>query len=232
VPHRHGKYLIVLRTQRVQADEQHVHWEGVAPRRTPDHPSVAGFAAPKAAYIAREIGGGQPQPTMLEVGAGSGHLSVALQRYFNLTCLDFSANMLAMHPLPEERKLLGDAQDLQFPDKSFDVVCCANLLHHLEDPKKAVAEFRRVARKHVVLLEPNARNPLMWAFAFLKKEENGALKFDGRYLRSLGGGMCLHAFATQGIILPNAMPPAMAKLARPFDIRFPLGFYNICIFDV
>lgn len=220
------------RPQRVLAEAQHQHWEGVGPRRTPDHPAVRAFADGKIDVIVDQLKLGPETSSMLEVGAGSGHLSVALAQRFDLTCLDFSANMLAMNPIPPDRKHLGDAEALPFADKTYDIVCCANLLHHLEDPKKAVQEFRRVARRHVVLIEPNARNPLMWAFCFLKKAEHGALKFDGNYLRSLGGGMKLRGFASQGLIVPNAMPGGMARALRSVDRPFFLGFYNICIFDV
>jgi len=43
----------------------------------------------------------------------------------------------------------GNIEALPFPDKSFDVVTCCHTLEHILDPKKAIAELKRVA-KHVL----------------------------------------------------------------------------------
>lgn len=49
----------------------------------------------------------------------------------------------------------GDAQDLHFPDRSFDVVCEFAALHHIPQPSLAVAEMLRVARKAVFISDSN-----------------------------------------------------------------------------
>lgn len=41
---------------------------------------------------------------------------------------------------------LGDAQALEFPDESFDTVVCTLSLCTIPDPRRAVAEARRVLR--------------------------------------------------------------------------------------
>lgn len=86
---------------------------------------------------------------MLEVGAGNGYFSEYLRRDFDLTSLDFSSQMLSMNPLPEDQKVVGDAEDLPYPDDAFDVVFYGNLLHHLEDPGIAVRDeaSRRLTRR-------------------------------------------------------------------------------------
>ncbi len=45
----------------------------------------------------------------------------------------------------------GSAENLPFPDKSFDVVTCSHTLEHIVDPARAVSELKRVA-KHVLLV--------------------------------------------------------------------------------
>ncbi len=219
----------------VDYDKQKAFWEAVKKRRAPDHPVVLAFAEPKLSFILGHLDvTGSSRPRMLEVGCGNGYFSHTFAKAFDLTCLDFSRNMLEMHPLPWDRKVVGDAEDLCFGDNSFDVVFCGNLLHHLEDPLVAVREMKRVARRNVVLIEPNTVNPLMFLFNLLKPEERGALKFTARYLKALGTGVSLRwrAQCAQGSIVPNKTPPQLLALLCAIDWAWPLGFYHIAIFDV
>jgi len=50
-----------------------------------------------------------------------------------------------------------NAEDLNFPDDSFDYVLCKDALHHFPRPFIALDEMFRVARKGVVLIEPRDR---------------------------------------------------------------------------
>lgn len=212
-------------------DAQKRYWQGVKERRSSSHPAVRAFVAPKLAIV-REIIGGRGQ-TMLEVGAGNGYFSRYLMAEFDLTVVDFSDNMLRLNPLPSHRKLQGMAEALPLQDNSFDVVLCANLLHHVADPATAVREMSRVARRHVVLIEPNALNPAMLLFGIIKKAERGVIKFRPRYVRKLGldAGMRVASFASHGAIVPNKTPAAFLPILRYFDRRHPLGFYHVAVFN-
>lgn len=100
---------------------------------------------------------------VLEVGCGPGLLwtSVAhLLPRLHLTLTDLSEGMLdaarsAVDPV-ESIELVGtracDAQDLPFPDASFDVVVANHMLYHVPEPARAAAEFGRVLRPGGVLL--------------------------------------------------------------------------------
>lgn len=219
----------------VSFDEQKVFWEAVEKRRPPDHLVVQAFAQPKLDFILDSLAGAKStRLTMLEIGCGNGYFSYTLDKAFALTCLDFSKNMLEMNPIPWERKVVGKAEDLPFEDKSFDIVFSGNLLHHLENPPAVVKEMKRVARHHVILIEPNTLNPLMFLFNLLKREERGALKFTAGYVRNLGLGneLRLRAQCAQGAIVPNKTPLALLPFVRAIDWRTPLGFYHIALFDV
>ncbi|MCA9662620.1 MAG: class I SAM-dependent methyltransferase [Myxococcales bacterium] len=213
-------------------DEQRRYWAGIRRRRDPSHPAVAAFAAAKLAYIRAALPEGAA--TMLEVGAGNGYFSRSFAEAFALTALDLSANMLAMNPLPAARKVQGSAEALPFADEAFDVVFSGNLLHHLETPAIAVREMARVARRHVVLLEPNALNPAMLLFGLAKRAERGVVRFSPGYLRSLGlgVGMRLRASTSFGGVLPNRTPRVLVPVARLLERPLPLGLYTIAIFDV
>jgi len=218
----------------IDRGDRHDYWESVGERRSADHPVVRAFAGSKIDFIIEALPRFDGRPTMLEVGAGSGFFSLALSRSFDLTCLDFSRNMLERNPVPAGRKVLGDAESLGFGDGSFDVVFSANLLHHLGDPVRAVSEMARVARRHVVLVEPNVLNPLMLLFGALARHERGVLRSTPGYLRGLGlgSGLRLRRFASQGSIVPNRTPRLLLPLLVPVERTHPVGFYNIAVFDV
>src|SRR6267154_6607499 len=68
-------------------------------------------------------------------------------------------------------KLLAiDAEQVDLPDGSFDCVFAHEVLHHCRSPHRTLCEMLRVARKHVVVLEPNdsfSMRVLTWAgFSF------------------------------------------------------------------
>jgi 2-polyprenyl-3-methyl-5-hydroxy-6-metoxy-1,4-benzoquinol methylase len=49
----------------------------------------------------------------------------------------------------------GSAYDLKFADGSFDLVCAIEVFEHLEHPREALAELRRVAGRALLLSVPN-----------------------------------------------------------------------------
>ena len=54
--------------------------------------------------------------------------------------------------------LINSAYELPFPAKSFDIAVLRAVLHHLDDPKKAIQEALRVAEM-IWVIEPNGYNP-------------------------------------------------------------------------
>jgi SAM-dependent methyltransferase len=68
----------------------------------------------------------------------------------------------------------GSAYDLPFEDGSFDLVCCIEVLEHLERPRDALAEKSRVAGRALLLSVPNEP---AWRISHL---------LAGRNVRALG----------------------------------------------
>ena len=100
----------------------------------------------------------QSQPLegrILEVGTGKGHMSLVLARAgYSFVSVDISeeeqrfARLNARYYGLEDKIdfKIDDAQNLSFGDKTFDVVICICLMHHLEKHYKAIDEFLRVLK--------------------------------------------------------------------------------------
>jgi ubiquinone/menaquinone biosynthesis C-methylase UbiE len=86
---------------------------------------------------------------VLDVGCGPGYVSAAVrERGANPLGLDFSSEMvsIATRMFPSIQFLEGDAQNLPFPDKTFDRVLANFALLHLTNPERACAEAFRVLK--------------------------------------------------------------------------------------
>lgn len=88
--------------------------------------------------------------TLLDAGCGTGNLLSALQRELpdvQLNGIDFSTQMLgrARQKVPRASIIEGDLNaPLPYPDASFDVVTCVNVLYAVANPEKTLAELKRV----------------------------------------------------------------------------------------
>ena len=59
---------------------------------------------------------------------------------------------------------VADAEELPFDDASFDIVHSKDSLHHMVDPERALAEYRRVLRPGgaALIVEANRYNPSLF----------------------------------------------------------------------
>jgi ubiquinone/menaquinone biosynthesis C-methylase UbiE len=111
--------------------------------------------------IVAEVLALSPQ-TFLDAGCGEGFVARRVIDAAPGVCLtgcDVSplALEIAADANPEARFVAGSVVDLPFPDRSFDVVGCFEVLEHLPDdlPRRALSEMARVARNAVVLSVPH-----------------------------------------------------------------------------
>jgi ubiquinone/menaquinone biosynthesis C-methylase UbiE len=90
---------------------------------------------------------------LLEVGCGIGVDSIQLARCgFHVTAVDLTESAIGV--ARESARLrgvdvdfrVGNAEALDFPDQSFDVVYSFGVLHHTPDIEQALAEVRRVLK--------------------------------------------------------------------------------------
>lgn len=214
-------------------DYQKKFWEDQkrGARRSPDHSVVRAFAASRIKFVQQYIKISQYDTKLLDVGCGNGYFTIAWAEICDTTGLDYSKKMLENNP---HRQLVrGDVNNLPFADNSFDIVFCSNLLHHLDDVGKALIEMKRVAKRYVIISEPNRNNPLLFLFACFKKEERGIRPFTKNFLSVIGqkNGLKVIAVQTAGLIFPNKTPKFMLPLLKWWERPMLMGVTIEIIFE-
>lgn len=131
----------------------------------------------------------RPGAAVLDVGCGIGRDAEYLRdRGFAVTALD-----VERHPGEWEgpagrgiRFECASAEDLPYPDASFDAVWLKDALHHMLHPERALAEARRVVKAGgpVIVIEANRWNPVFYLHLTLL---GGHQHFSRRRFRQLLG---------------------------------------------
>ena len=117
--------------------------------------------------------------TILDVGCGEGFTLKKLEEKKigkKNEGIDFSneAIKIGRKIYPELALRKGDVYDLDYKDNAFDLSICTEVLEHLADPVKAVAEIKRVTGKYILFSVPNEPFFIMANF------------FRGKYLKRFG----------------------------------------------
>ena len=110
----------------------------------------------------------QPGIRVLDAGCGKG--SGVLRKYRQRMGLLVGVDKIA----PKEgygrmdEFILSELDDMPFPDATFDVVICYEVIEHLRNPQKVFAEFRRILIDGGVLIfkTPCAISPLFFFSRF------------------------------------------------------------------
>lgn len=104
-------------------------------------------ASPSVLGPLREALAGAPGRRLLDVGGGTGNYALALRdEGWEPLVLDRSAAMLARAAAKGLETREADAQALPVPDACADAVTMISMLHHVDDPARALAEAQRVLR--------------------------------------------------------------------------------------
>lgn len=125
--------------------------------------------APENRFILQQLGDVRGK-YLLDLGCGAGENSV----YFalkgaNCVAADYSPGMVnvalklaAKNGVDVTGKVVN-AMQIDFPDNSFDIVYASNLLHHIPDPRLAIAEMHRVLKPggKACFWDPLKHNPVI-----------------------------------------------------------------------
>ena len=100
---------------------------------------------------------------ILDIGCGSGFYAILLSKQgYDVTGIDLTESMIAdAKALAEEEQcqakfLVMDAENLKFPDNTFDAIVSRNVTWNLPHPEQAYAEWVRVLKKGGILLNYDA----------------------------------------------------------------------------
>jgi ubiquinone/menaquinone biosynthesis C-methylase UbiE len=150
-------------------------------------------AGNSAAYLIPRLRRGA---ALLDIGCGPGTITVDLAELVapgRVTAvdtapgvLDEAARLAARRNLRNVEFAVADVHDLPFPDDAFDVVHAHQVLQHVTDPVRALAEMGRVCRPGGVVAARDADYAAMtWYPAVPALEE--WLTLYGRVARANGG---------------------------------------------
>ena len=173
----------------------------------------------KSAVRAAQI---MPGDTVLDCACGTGDLTIAFAKTNAkaVTGLDFTAEMLNLAKIKTDRLaeqnkikpkavryIQGDAQNLPFPDSTFDVLSIAFGIRNVQNPEQAVREFYRVLRPggRLVILEFDRPSlaPVRWFNDFycgqvmprtatlISHDKSGAYKYLPRSVGTFMGSLAL-----------------------------------------
>lgn len=138
---------------------------------------------------AREWVGRRAHGDVLEIAVGTGRNLPYYAPDIRLTGIDLSPDMLALAKhqaaiLGRDADLrLGDAEQLEFGDESFDTVVCTYSLCTIPDDAQAVSEMRRVLRAGGrLLLAEHVRSPMGIIRAAQRALEPLAVRFAADHL--------------------------------------------------
>lgn len=129
--------------------------------------------------------------SLLDVGTGSGLFAEAFDMAgVAVSGVDINAEMIeaAKRHLPESKFFVAPAEDLPFPDRSFDATFFGVVFHEVSDYAKALREAHRVTRSRTFILE--------WQYA---QEEFGpplAHRLTEEFIRELSVSAGYRSFET------------------------------------
>jgi ubiquinone/menaquinone biosynthesis C-methylase UbiE len=130
------------------------------------HPMTLGFFYREKMRAIHHVSPDAPLNDILEVGGGRSGLAKMLYPHARITNIDLNAEY-AKEPCNLQENvtfICADATSLPFEDNSFDAVTMFDLLEHVPDHYKAVAEARRVLRPGGFLLVSTPH--LSWRFPY------------------------------------------------------------------
>jgi SAM-dependent methyltransferase len=150
--------------------------------------------APGRAVLEYGCGEGSSAFTLADLGARVTGIDISPVR------IEHARERAAAVGLDSVEFLAMNAEKLEFPDDSFDVVCGISIIHHLE-LDKALAEVARVLRPNgqALFFEPMGHNPIINLYRrftprLRTADEHPLLLSDLRSMQELFAGVDVHFF--------------------------------------
>jgi ubiquinone/menaquinone biosynthesis C-methylase UbiE len=175
-----------------------------------------------ADVLAEKVEFVKPQATdvVLDVACGPGAFVLAIApRVAFARGIDLTMEMLRQAREFQFGRMLsnvafdcGEAEQLPYPDASFDIVSCQHALHHVQKPELVLKEMRRVAKPTARLLVIDTLSPEMDSkFEMLNQIE---IRRDPSHVSTLRLTTFLKMFDDLGL---ETTRQAVRKRPRSFD---------------
>lgn len=152
------------------------HWRECDRRSKVYYPPLAA----RYEMVLRQV----PHGRVLDIGAGDGYLSGRLAEIcrevvgleYEPSGVALANEMLSGRPNVSVRQ--GDTYALPFENAAFDAVVMADVIEHLDDPDRAVAEMARVVKDDgaVLVTTPHWRSDRVW-------DERHVMEYTAEQLR-------------------------------------------------
>ena len=189
---------------------------------------------------------------VLDVGSGPGKFAPALYEIspdIQYWGIDYLPGMLKNHPL-QDRLSVADAQDLPFPEQSFDVVMANHMLYYVNDIDRALREFKRILKPGgILMVSTNSANTMRELQIHMRRAivlltPSGASKVPAPVTESdmfnLENGLCQLSRQFYSVVrydLPSTLvfpsiQPVMAFLESVRSLREPQLPENVLWDDV
>ena len=161
-----------------------------------------------------------PSARVLEVGAGTGRISVPLlERGVNLIGCDLSLKMLRRlkEKLASARLTEADGSQLPFPASSFGVLLTVHVLHLIPPWREALREFRRVLQPYGVYLNVSTGAPV-------GETPGGKIRDFWRGWMAANGVKAGHLCAQRPAEILEELRSLEANVSEVEAVRFPYRF--------
>ena len=163
--------------------------------------------------------------SVLDVGCGFGQLVDSLRkRGFDSVGVDLLPACIeaGKQRFPQSDLRVAKSESLEFPDKCFDTVVLKDTIHHVyeeDDVAAFLADVRRVARKRLIILDPNPTAILLLARKIIGHVDPVCGPSDAKRVVTEAGFKVVHlgyselfAFPMSGGYVGPVMVPARPRM--------------------
>lgn len=188
---------------------------------------------------------------ILEVGAGEGLLAKKLADFgFTTIAVDISRDILKLAEGSSNlHRIIGDAENGPYRNKTFDAVVMYGVLHHFPSPFEIIRDLSRVGKNESILLtvEPNANSPYTllknflkslligsvgkeWYFKKFRSTENEKDHKVSIYINALiENGYNILELSTKNVSIKNNF--SGLSLKKPFNLIYSFIFLFLNLFS-
>jgi ubiquinone/menaquinone biosynthesis C-methylase UbiE len=168
--------------------------------------------------------------SMLDVGGAEGYKSFIASNLFGIKV---HTSDLSEEACKRAREIFGveatplDIHEIPFADGQFDVLICSETLEHVTEPKQAIDELLRVAKKAVIITVP-VEDPEHLEEDYSKNNHVNAFDVDSfDYLKERGFTVMSKKYLDKRILYYGMLLENSAHLSYSKERKYPRFVYSL-----